>query len=494
MKDTIVLYPSSGKSHLVPMVELAKLILHHHGHCFSVTIVVSILLQEAEFTDSYISSVAASAASISFLRLPCPGQPRPPSSSPVEFSLSLYQFACLNNPSLRRLLLSLVNVKAIVLDFFCSAASEVSTSLGIPTYYFYTSGAYALASFLYIPALDEMYPDFKDMDDGESVEIPGYPPLSPRDMPLAVCDKSLEVYRFFLITAIDMSKSAGMILNTFENLEPGALEVIRGGHCVLSGRNLPTYCIGPVVAAGNGGGARHECLTWLDGQPINSVLLLSFGTMGIFSGKQLKEMAVGLERSGVRFLWVMRLPREDDEMRRAMGESGRKLKSFLPEGFLERTQERGYVVESWAPQVDILNHPSVGGFVTHCGWNSVMEATCAGVPMLAWPLYAEQKLNRAYLVEKMEVAMTINMETDGFVKAEELEERVKELTHSEIGRTIRERVAAMKEEAAKASCKEGGSSVAALAEFVESIGQVYLKDDVPNSLSSSNVDAIAISI
>ncbi|KAI4324974.1 hypothetical protein MLD38_030413 [Melastoma candidum] len=488
MKDTIVLYPSSGKGHLAPMLELAKLILLRHSHSFSITVVISILPHEADSLESYISSVSASAPSISFLRLPCASHPPPASSSPVDLSLLSYELARLNNPTLRQLLLSLAGVKAVVLDFFCSAASEVLTSLGIPTYYFYTSGAYGLLFFLFTPILDEKYPDYKDMDAGEVVEIPGFPPLSPRDMPLAVSDKSHRIYRFFLDTAIDMSKSAGIILNTFEKLETGALELIRGG-CVPGGRNLPTYCIGPVVAARSGSGARHGCLTWLDRQPIDSVLFLSFGSMGILSGKQLKEIATGLEKSGVRFVWVARVPRPDDETRRMLGESETRLEAFLPEDFLDRTRERGYMIESWGPQVDILNHPAVGGFVTHCGWNSVLEAICAGVPMLAWPLYAEQKVNRAYLVEKLEVAIPINLAPDDFVSAQELEAGVRELMQSDKGRKARERVSSMKEEAVKARHEEGGTSVVGMAAFIESVGR-FPPAVAPESLSPSNGDVV----
>ncbi|KAI4330913.1 hypothetical protein MLD38_029153 [Melastoma candidum] len=319
MKDTIVLYPSSGKGHLSPMVELTNLILRRHAHSFSLTVVVSILPNDPDSIVPYISSVSASAPSISFLHLPCTSLPRPASSSHVDLGLLYYELTCLNNPSLRELLLSLPGVKAVVLDFFCSAASEISTAIGIPTYYFLTAGTYCLVSFLSTPTLNEKYPDFKDMDAGEVVEIPGYPPLSPQDMPLVVSDKSHGIYSFFLNTANDMSKSAGIILNTFEKLEPGALEVVREGLCVPGGRNLPMYCIGPVVVAGDGDGARHKCLTWLDHQPIRSVLFLSFGSMGILSGKQLKEIAVGLEKSGLRFLWVARIPRPDDETRQADG-------------------------------------------------------------------------------------------------------------------------------------------------------------------------------
>ncbi|CAN1847044.1 Isoflavone 7-O-glucosyltransferase 1 [Linum perenne] len=181
--------------------------------------------------------------------------------------------------------------------------------------------------------------------------------------------------------------------------------------------------------------------------------------MGVFSRAQITEIAIGLERSGARFLWVVRSPAPG-------GETG----GILPEGFLERTEEKGLVVKSWAPQMEVLNHESVGGFVTHCGWNSVLESVCAGVPMLGWPIYAEQKMNRHFLVRDIGVVMElIESEEDGMVSAGELEKRVVELmsVDSVKGKAVRERVRAMKEGAA-AAMSDGGSSVAAIKKFVDS--------------------------
>ncbi|CAN1283062.1 Isoflavone 7-O-glucosyltransferase 1 [Linum perenne] len=182
--------------------------------------------------------------------------------------------------------------------------------------------------------------------------------------------------------------------------------------------------------------------------------------MGVFSRAQITEIAIGLERSGARFLWVVRSP--------APGEAD--LDPILPEGFLERTEEKGLVVKSWAPQMEVLNHESVGGFVTHCGWNSVLESVCAGVPMVGWPIYAEQKMNRHFLVRDIGVVMElIESEEDGMVSAGELEKRVVELmsVDSVKGKAVRERVRAMKEGAA-AAMSDGGSSVAAIKKFVDS--------------------------
>ncbi|XP_044468545.1 UDP-glycosyltransferase 88A1-like [Mangifera indica] len=200
-------------------------------------------------------------------------------------------------------------------------------------------------------------------------------------------------------------------------------------------------------------------LVWLDRQPSLSVVFLCFGSLGRLSVERLKEIAVGLERSGERFLWVVKNPPHFDDA---------DFNSIFPAGFLDRTKERGFIVKSWAPQVEILNHESVGGFVTHCGRNLVLEAVCAGVPMVAWPLYAEQRCNRILLVEEIKIALPMMESTEnGFVSSSEVEKRVRELMNSDEGNSVRRKTQGMKDEA-KAALNEGGPSCVAIFKLFES--------------------------
>ncbi|KAL4562341.1 hypothetical protein LXL04_034542 [Taraxacum kok-saghyz] len=220
-------------------------------------------------------------------------------------------------------------------------------------------------------------------------------------------NKNSADYSGFLDLSMHMPKSAGIIINTFDSLEPKPIKAIRDGLCVPDLTTPPVYYIGPLVAAA--GDRSHECLNWLDSQPSQSVVYLCFGSLGLFSRDQLQEIATGLEMRGHRFLWVVRSPPSNNKEDRFLPPPKPDLNLLLPVGFLDRTKERGFVVKQWAPQVGVLNHKSVGGFVTHCEWNSVLEAVCAGVPMVAWPFYAEQRLNKAVLVEEMKLALPMNM-------------------------------------------------------------------------------------
>ena len=304
------------------------------------------------------------------------------------------------------------------------------------------------------------------------LHVPGLPSIVASDMPLPFLDRTTKAYRYFIDSAEQMAKSSGIIVNTFELLESRALKAILEGLCTPDWPTPPIFCIGPSILSSNraGGGSssdEHEWLSWLNLQPSQSVVFLSFGSMGRFSVKQLKEMATGLEKSGLRFLWVVRNPPSDEKEKNISDAPEPSLDSFFPEGFLERTKDRGFVVKSWVAQVAVLNHGSVGGFVTHCGWSSVVESVCAGVPMVAWPLQAEQRIIRVFLVEELKGALAVNQSENGFVSATELENRVTELMDPDKGKPLRDRVTAMRD-GAKAAIGEGGSSRVALAKLIGS--------------------------
>ncbi|KAG2600499.1 hypothetical protein PVAP13_5KG531114 [Panicum virgatum] len=196
--------------------------------------------------------------------------------------------------------------------------------------------------------------------------------------------------------------------------------------------------------------------------------------MGTFSVEQLKEIATGLDKSGQRFLWVVSVPGNVNDPKRLLEiPCEPDLDALLPEGFLERTKDRGLVVKSWVPQVDVLNHQATGAFVTHCGWNSTMEGIMAGIPMLCWPLYAEQKMNKIVMTEDMGVGVEMEGYRAGFIKAEEVEAKLRLVMESKEGRELQARVVARKKEA-EAALEIGGSSYAAFFQFLldaENLGE-----------------------
>ncbi|KAK9292512.1 hypothetical protein L1049_020485 [Liquidambar formosana] len=231
--DTIVLYPSPGRGHLVSMVELGKLILKHHPS-FSVTVIITTTAGDTGYaTTPYINSVTATTPSITFHHLPTLSSPLAHASAANLPNLS-FEIPRLNNPNLHQALLAISqssNLKAFVIDFFCNAAFEVSTKLKIPTYYFFTSGAHGLAIFLYFPTIHRnITKSLKDLDRKFEIHIPGSPPIPVSDMPMAMFDRSSTTYQNFIETANTMPKSAGIMINTFEMLESKSIKAILEGH------------------------------------------------------------------------------------------------------------------------------------------------------------------------------------------------------------------------------------------------------------------------
>ncbi|KAL8251968.1 hypothetical protein R6Q59_035661 [Mikania micrantha] len=460
---TIVLYPSPAMGHLISMVELGKLITKHHPS-YSVMILTLIPSFNTGATAAYVRHISATFPAITFHHLP--DIPLDPLLFPSMEAIVL-ELIRRSNPNVNIALKSISessNIAAFIIDGFCTAAMSVARRFNLPVYYFFTSGACCLALFLYIPTIHRTTTgSFKDMN--TLIQFPGLPPIPSSDMVVPLLDRTTTDYSDFLEICEQFPKSAGIIINTFDSLEPRVIKAITDGVCVPDQPTPPIYCVGPLVAAG--GDDSHECLKWLDLQPMGSVVFLCFGSLGVFTGEQLKEIAKGLEASGHRFLWVVRSPPSNKKEDRFLPPPEPELDVVLPEGFLNRTKERGLVVKKWAPQVAVLGHKSVGGFVTHCGWNSVLEAVSFGVPMVAWPLYAEQRFNRVVLRDEMKLALSMEELDGGLVTAAEVEKRVRQLMEADEGEDVWRVVKERKEEAA-AAMSEGGSSLVALAKLVAS--------------------------
>ncbi|EMS67246.1 Anthocyanidin 5,3-O-glucosyltransferase [Triticum urartu] len=302
-----------------------------------------------------------------------------------------------------------------------------------------------------------------------TVDVPGLPPVPPSYMPACLVKAKIQSYDWFEYHGRRFMEARGVIVNTSVELESSILAAIADGQCV-PGRPAPAlHAIGPVVWFGSTDDQQpHECVRWLDAQPPASVVFLCFGSMGSLDAAQVREVAAGLERSGHRFLWVLRGP----PVAGTRLPTDANLDEVLPEGFLEATAGRGLVWPAWAPQREILSHAAVGGFVTHCGWNSILESLWSGVPMIPWPLYGEQHLNAFELVAGVGAAVALEMDRRKgfFVEAAELERAVRSLMGgpSEEGRKAR-RTAAETSAACRKAVGEGGSSCAALQRLVGEI-------------------------
>nr|XP_043636664.1 zeatin O-glucosyltransferase-like [Erigeron canadensis] len=200
---------------------------------------------------------------------------------------------------------------------------------------------------------------------------------------------------------------------------------------------------------------RDTSLQWLDKQPSKSVIYVSFGTTTTFTDEQIKELAIGLEKSGQRFLWVLRDADKGDVFKNEEGKG-----VGLPKGFEERVQGRGLVVRKWAPQVEILGHSATAGFVSHCGWNSCMEALTAGVPIATWPFHSDQPRNAFLLVDVLGVALTMKewASRNEVLTSAKVEEVIRKLMDTKEGTMIKKRAADLGDDLRRSMDEDGVTS------------------------------------
>ncbi|MCO5559421.1 hypothetical protein L7F22_013021 [Adiantum nelumboides] len=242
-------------------------------------------------------------------------------------------------------------------------------------------------------------------------------------------------------------KAHCIVVNSFEQLEGGAFKA-------LSARvNLPILGVGPLVEP-----LEEECITnlwkedeacmpWLDQQPPLSVLYISFGSVTLLSPSQFEEIVNGLLASQQRFLWVLR-----PDLVEATHDSGKRTLDLLLQ-----TQGRGLIVD-WVPQLRLLGHPAISGFLTHCGWNSTTEAIYHGVPLLCWPYFADQYLDAKFIVEQWKIGLRFNKNNErGLIERGEITRVIKAVMEGEEGKILQENARKLKEASYQALSPQGTS-------------------------------------
>ncbi|KQK16107.1 UDP-glycosyltransferase 88B1 [Brachypodium distachyon] len=464
----VLLLPEPGSGHLMSLIEAGKRLLGHGGdddddyehRALTVTVLIirPATAESASEVDSHVKRVAASGLGVRFHHLPAVDPPNDCDPRNVQEFKSRYMqlYAAHVKAAAAEL-----DAAALVIDFFATGVIDAARELALPTYVYFTSTAALLALTLRLPALHEE----ESSADGSTVHVPGMPPVPAGSVPGFLGDKGSPNYAWFVYHGRRFMDADGIIINTVDGLEPGLLHAIADGQCVPGRRAPRLYPIGPVIDLGGAKESEeHYCVKWLDAQPPASVVFLCFGSMGWFDVAKAHEVAAGLERSGHRFLWTLRGP--PAAAGGSLHPTDADLDELLPEGFLERTKERGLVWPRRTPQKEILAHAAIGCFVTHCGWNSTLESLWHGVPLVPWPLYAEQHLNAFELVSVVgvAVAMEVDRERNNFVEAAELERAVRCLMGGgaeEEGRKAREKAAEMKT-VCRNAVEVGGSSYAAL--------------------------------
>ncbi|MCD7465325.1 hypothetical protein HAX54_001041 [Datura stramonium] len=246
--------------------------------------------------------------------------------------------------------------------------------------------------------------------------------------------------------------NSGKIYNTSRVIEGTFLDFLSKEQ-ISKGKKQ--WALGPFnpIAISEPAQQRHRSLIWLDKQVVpKSVMFVSFGTTTSFSDEQINEIAIGLEQSQQKFIWVLR----DADKENVFSQDFTK-KIELPKGFEDRVKERGIVVRDWAPQLEILAHTSTGGFLSHCGWNSCMESISMGVPLATWPMHSDQPRNTTLITKILKLGLVIKdwARRDELVMSDRIEKVVRILMASQQGEEMRKKAQELSFDVKKAM-GEGG--------------------------------------
>ncbi|XP_057442277.1 UDP-glycosyltransferase 71K2-like [Lotus japonicus] len=457
MKTELIFIPLPASGHMASALELAQLLINLNNN-LSITILCSKFPNAP--SHSLNRSIYASQPQIKLIDLP---EVEPPSQELVK-SVEHYILTFIESlvPHVKATIQNIFSsdsdqnpVVGLVLDFFSVPMIDVGNELGIPSYLFMTTNVGLLGLMLYLQKR-QIEDVFSDSD--PELLIPGFPTPFPQSvLPNGFFNKDGGYVAYYKL-AERFRETRGIIVNTFSELEHDVIDALSDGH------TPPIYAIGPVIDLKGHPNlsldqAKHDLiLNWLDKQPDSSVVFLCFGSWGTFDPSQTREIALGLQRSGIRFLWALRFPPTADTEEK-----------ILPEGFLLWMEQegRGMMCE-WAPQVEVLAHKAIGGFMSHCGWNSILESFWFGVPILTLPMYAEQQLNAFRMVREWGLSMELRVDyrkgSSSLVMAEEIEKGLKHLMDRD--NVVHKKVQEMKEMARKAVLS-GGSSFISIRKLVD---------------------------
>ncbi|KAL9229424.1 hypothetical protein vseg_004890 [Gypsophila vaccaria] len=481
-RTELVFVPTLGMGHLLSMVEFAKRIIQTTPDISILVIIYHMDMIEPSQIKSYIDSQSTllDPTRITFITLP-------PLSNPPDLSdRSAFGTIIKLQNSLLKEAVQERNAKpvAFVLDMLNVSMIDVANELNIPTYIYFAAGVNFLCTMFHLQALADEH-GVDDViglvgDPDNELDIPGFGHRVPvKVLPWMFLDKDSFWPKSSINLARRFREVKGILVNSFPELESFTIQALNEMD------NVPTiYPVGPVLSLnnrgdskprdGNNGTDEDAIISWLDAQPESSVVFLCFGSMGCFEADQVKEIADGLDRSGYRFLWSLRKPVTAESFGDKTRPSENEIyEAALPEGFMDRTAHRGKIIP-WAPQATVLAHKAIGGFVSHCGWNSVLESLWFGVPIATWPMYSEQQLIAFTLVRELELAVEINLDYRWdfkkgiyLVTAKEIETGVQKVM--DLDDQLRRKMRDMSEKSKKALEADGGSSYESLTRFISAI-------------------------
>ncbi|CAK9142483.1 unnamed protein product [Ilex paraguariensis] len=456
----ILVFPYPAQGHILPILDLThQLVLH------GLTITILVTPKNLPILNPLISTHP----SIQTLVFSFPHHPRIPDG--VENVKDMGNFgnvfiinalSKLRDPIIQWFKSHPTPPVALISDFFLGWTQNLAHEIGIPRIVFYSSGPFFTSVLIHCVFNIKTLRSLRVV---EFSDLPRSPSFIEEHLPSIVrryreSDPEWEFVKDGMIANIS---SWGSVFNSFDGLEGEYMAYLRKkmGH----GR---VYGVGPVSLVADSSvrddpiSDHSGVMEWFDGCPDGSVLYVCFGSQRFLKRDQMEALAYGLEQSGVRFAWVAKnitAQQETDGY------------GSIPDGFEERVTGRAIVMKGWAPQVSILSHRAVGGFLSHCGWNSVLEALVRGVMILAWPMEADQFVNAKLLVEYMGAAVLM---CEGEFAVPDSDELARRIAKSMSGNSSEKVRAKELRDKALEAVKVGGSSSRDMEVLVRDFAQLLV--------------------
>nr|AVW82172.1 UDP-glucosyltransferase UGT73C27 [Barbarea vulgaris subsp. arcuata] len=476
-----VIFPFMAQGHMIPMIDIARLLAQRGA---KITIVTN-PHNAARFYNVLSRSIESGLPiNLEHVKLPyqeaglSEGQENIDSLDSMELMVPFIKAVNLLEEPVMKLMEEIKpRPSCLISDLLLPYTSKITKKFNIPKIVFHGMGCFCLLCMHVLRRNIEILKNLKS--DKDYFLVPSFPDRVEFTKPQVPVETNASGdWKEFLDEMVEAEDTSyGVIVNTFQELEPAYIKDYK------EAKAGKVWSIGPVSLCNKIGADKaergnkaaieqDECLKWLDSKEEGSVLYVCLGSICNLPLAQLKELGLGLEESQRPFIWVTRGWEKYDELYEWMLESG----------FEERTKDRGLLIRGWAPQVLILSHPSVGGFLTHCGWNSTLEGITSGVPLLTWPLFGDQFCNQKLVMQVLKVGVSTGVEEimkwgeeekiGVLVDKEGVKKAVEELMgESDDAKERRKRVKELGKLAHKA-VEEGGSSHCNITLFLQDICQL----------------------
>ncbi|CAL5192408.1 unnamed protein product [Lathyrus oleraceus] len=472
-------YPTPG--HMIPMIDTARLFAKHGVNVTIITTQASASTFQKTIDSDFNSGYSIKTHLIHFpsaqVGLPHGVENLKDGTSREIFSKICHGISMLQKPI--EVLFQDLQPDCVVTDMMHVWTVESAAELGIPTIHYYSASYFSNCAFRFIA---KYRPHDDLVSDTHKFTIPGFPHTI-QMTPLQISDwlkvKNTANSKLILDLAPTFESeetSYGTLYNSFHELESDYEKLSK------TTIGIKSWSVGPVSAWANKEderkanrghmekkfGKEKELLNWLNSKPNDSVLYVSFGSLTRLCYAQIVEIAHGLENSRHNFIWVVREKDKDEDKEGFLHDFEKRMKE----------SNKGYIIWNWAPQLLILDHPSTGGIVTHCGWNSILESVSSSLPMITWPMFADQFFNEKLVVDVLKIGVSVESKVNKFwlgiveeivVKREEIVKAVEILMgNGQEGKEMRIRAKKLGD-AAKRTIEEGGDSYNNLIQLIDEL-------------------------